>query len=227
MATFLELCQKVARDSGTISGALPQTVTGAEGRLGKVVYWTAEAWRRIQNQHASWLWMVGEFEQPLLVSTARYTPAALSVDRHAAWITKPEAVSVYRTKADEGYITHIPFADWRRTFDIGAQHTGRPGYFSVSPAGELCVGPAPDQAYTIRGLYRKGPQELVNDDDVPEMPERFHDLIAYGGLLLLAEHDEAQLHIGVAMARHRGLMSMLRRDQLPMVHIGGSSVDDY
>ena len=39
MANFLALCQKTARESGTIEGVLPSTVVGQSGRLLKVVNW--------------------------------------------------------------------------------------------------------------------------------------------------------------------------------------------
>jgi hypothetical protein len=53
------------------------------------------------------------------------------------------------------------------------------------------------------------------------MPVHFHDLIGWEALLLLQEHDEAQIPIAVAMRRRRELTSDLERDQLPPIEIGG------
>ena len=56
--TFLELCQEVADESGTVAG-VPSftTVSNATGRLAKVVRWTRNAYRDIQNERSDWKWM--------------------------------------------------------------------------------------------------------------------------------------------------------------------------
>ena len=54
---FLALCQKVVRDSGTISGDRPVTVTNQTGRLGKIIHFVLEAWQEIQNDRPDCQWM--------------------------------------------------------------------------------------------------------------------------------------------------------------------------
>ncbi|WP_022727223.1 phage adaptor protein [Fodinicurvata sediminis] len=223
--TFLELAQMVARESGTVSGNLPSSVTNQTGRLAKIVHWTADAWRQIQNSRASWRWMRGEFEGTTTAGTARYTGASFNLNRWADWITDADSMTLYRQSdgvSDEGPILYLPWQDYRRAYDRGAQTNNRPIHYTISPSGELCFGPKPDDAYVVRGEYRKSPQKLESDGDIPEMPERFHEAIAWYGLMLLAEHDEGQLHISVAMRRYRMLMDDLMRDQLPEVSITGA-----
>lgn len=222
--TFLEICQMLARESGTIDGNLPLSVNNQTGRLLSVVRWTQEAWRQIQNRRNSWLWMRGEFEGVTAPGTKRYTPAAMNIERFASWRIDDDTMTVYRQddgRADERVMLFLPWEDWKRRYDRGVQERNRPLHFTVSPAGELCIGPEPDGLYVVRGEYRKGLQPLVENDDRPEMPERFHDLIAWYGLLLLAEHDEAELHITIALRRFRDLLEDLERDQLPTAHLGG------
>lgn len=223
MSTFLELCQKVARESGTVSGTLPSAVTSQTGRLAKIVYWTVEAWRQIQNLHASWLWMRDEFDSPATTAgTARYTAVSWNLTRWAEWITEPDTVTMYLEAdgvADEGLLTYIPWATYRAVYERGTQTADRPVHYSISPAKEFCLGPKPDDAYIVRGEYRKSPQTLSANTDEPEMPTRFHDLVAHYALLLLAEHDEAPMHIGVAERRKRELLDQLERDQLPKLEL--------
>jgi hypothetical protein len=222
--TFLELCQMVARESGTVSGTLPTAVTGQTGREGKIVYWTQEAWRRIQNSRRGWRWMRAEFEKPIGASSQRYTAAAFSLDRLADWITEPDTLTVYDTAigvADEQSIPFIPFDEYRARYERGTRIAGRPVHFSVSDAGELCF-PKMDTDYTVRGLYRKTPQSLAANTDIPEMPLRFHDLIAWDALQLLAEHDEADFHVIINRTRKSELMADLMRDQLPRVATAGT-----
>ena len=58
--TFLELCQRVDEESGTVAGGQPTTVTGQSGRLKTIVQWTAEAYQRIQTMRSTWLWLETE-----------------------------------------------------------------------------------------------------------------------------------------------------------------------
>lgn len=225
--TFLELCQMVARESGTISGNLPASTLGQTGRLAKVVAWTAYAWTAIQNRRNSWRWMVRDFEKVTLPGAPEYTPAAWSLPRVAEWQTKPDVTTIYRQSmgpGDEGGLIFVPWDDFKRRYRRGIQQQGRPTHFSVSPTGSFCLGPTPDVACVVKGEYRATPQRLTDDGDVPEMPARFHEVIAWEGLLLLAEHDEAGLHIAVAQRRKREIQDELERDQLPMVVIGGEAL---
>lgn len=222
---YLELAQMVARESGTISGTLPSSVDSQTGRLLKIVNWVDIAWRHIQNKRNAWLWMRDDFDAPNAVTSAgtkRYTAASWNLDRWAEWITDDDTVTLYEQAegvSDEGLITYLPWNEYKTLYDRGEQTNDRPVHFSVSPAGEFCLGPIPDDTYVVRGQYRKSPQKLKDNDDTPEMPERFHELIAWYALILLAEHDEGQFHTAIAQRRYRDLMSELERDQLPRVHI--------
>lgn len=219
MASYLELCQMVARESGTIAGSLPTVTAGQTGRLLKVVEWVPIAWTRIQNAQANWRWMRAEFSSTAVTSgTQRYTGASFGLSRHADWITEPDTMTIYLTATgvtDESVLNHLDYARYRAMFERNVQPTGKPTYFAVSPIGELCLGPEPDDAYTIRGEYRKTPQTLALDADVPEMPLRFHDLIGWFALTLLAEHDEGEFHTITSTRRYRDGMDDLIRDQLP------------
>jgi hypothetical protein len=226
MSTFLTLCQEVARDSGTVSGTQPTTVTGQSGRLGKIVAYTAEAWTRIQNLHAAWRFLRKEFPATALTAsgTARYTGASWSITDLAEWITEPHAVTLYKQStgvADEGEIRCVEWLEWRRVYGRGAQTNGRPSCYTISPAGEFCLGLTPDDTYVINGEYRRTPQVLAANADEPLCPARFHDIIKFRALMLLDEHDEAPLPLSFAVVNFKDLLSSLERDQLPRVQIGG------
>lgn len=222
---FLELTQMVARESGTISGTLPTAVTGQTGRLLKVVEWTKTAWTKIQNEHNAWLWMRTEFGAPDAITSSgikRYTAASWNLTRWGEWLVEDDLISFYKQSlgvSDEAPLLFLPWQLYRKTYDRGTQDPDRPRHYSISPANEFCVGPAPDDVYVIRGEYRKAPQTLAANGDIPEMPARFHEVIAWYALLLLAEHDEGQFHVASALRRYRDLMDDLRRDQLPRVEI--------
>lgn len=225
MATFLDLCQMVASESGTIPGVQPVTVTDLTGRLSKVAHWVNRAWVQIQNSRSHWLWMQGEFEGQTIPGEPRYTPASWGVARLAEWLATDNTVTLYplAEKAQEAPIKFMRWHDYRAVYDRGVHDQARPINFSISPAGEFCLGATPNAAYVVRGTYRKTPQTLVEAGDVPEMPSRFHDLIAWDALLLLAEYDEAQIAMAVNVRRSDALRRDLMRDQLPTVVAHGGA----
>lgn len=231
MATFLELAQGVSRESGTISGVLPTTVANQTDRLLAIVNWTREAWNRIQNEQANWRWMQGEFEADTIAAQQRYTAAAWNLSRWAEWTCSDEQTedrwSLFRKdlgRADEGYVYFLPWDLFYRSQTRGVPQQGRPHYFTISPAGEVVFSPTPDAAYTVRALYRKTPQVLTEDGDIPECPARFHTIITWRALILLAEFDEAVTQSQAWMFNYREILSNLQRDQLPKPSIGAWSM---
>lgn len=224
MATFLQLCQQTARDSGTVSGVQPTTVVSQTGWLGTIVAAVSNAWVDIQNDRNAWAWMRKEFTGGLLADTAEYTPASFGLTDHAEWIDDEGCVTIYLTAtgvSDENALSRIDWADWRKRYDRGSQTSARPAHYAVRPRdGALCFGPTPDAAYTVRGEYRSTPQVLAVNADIPEMPERFHDAIKYRALMLLGQHDEAPAAVNYPANEFRRVMGDLMRDQLPRVRIG-------
>lgn len=231
MATYLELCQKVASESGTVSGeSQPATVVSQTGRLGRVVRWTNDAWRNIQNHRSQWRWMRKELSGALVASTQRYTSTALGLTSFAEWLVRGEDEtrwSCYKTStgvSDEG---PLHFLDWDTFYETQLRGTAptntRPRFFSVDDSDRLVFSPTPEAGYTVRGLYRKDVQTLAANSDTPEMPARFHDIILWEALKLLGNFDEAPLPQRAEWANNaRKLMSELERDQLPPMRIGGA-----
>lgn len=218
--TFIDLVRMVARESGTVAGDLPQTVSGQSGRVGKIIAWVSLAWTQIQNMHSSWRWMHGEFEADIEPGMFQYSPLQMGIDRFARWGTLPYTMSLYDPtlgKSDEGFIVPIEYWRFRRSYDIGEHEPSRPHCFAISPLNLLCFGPTPDQVYHVRGEYFKSPQALINDDDVPELPERFRPIIGWLALTLLAQHDEAGFTVATAQQNYREYLSSLEFDQLPNV----------
>jgi hypothetical protein len=231
MATFLQLCQQVASDSGTnISGTQPASVTSQTGRLGQIVRWTNEAWRNIQNARSQWRWMRGEFSGQTVAGTQRYASSALGVSsRFGEWVVTDEdedrwtAYKFTTGVSGEAPLCFVDYDAFYARFLRGSTQSGRPAFFTVGPDNRVIFHPVPDAVYVIRGPYRKSPQDLTASSDTPEMPERFHDIIKLEGLLFLADHDEAPLQqVARWQARLRQRMSDLERDQLPPVRLCGA-----
>lgn len=223
MATFLQLCQRVASDAGTVDGTLPTTVVGQTRYLGKIVRWTNDAWRTIQNAHESWLWLRSSFSGPTVAGQREYTGVQLGVaSRFGEFIydgsNSENRYSIYKTAtgvADQSQLQYRPYDDFFTIFMRGTQTNKRPTHFTITPDGKLALHPIPDAVYTVLGPYRKDVQEMTLDADVPEMPARFHDIIADAGLVLLGTHDESQGQLSLWQLRQFSKWTELEQSQLP------------
>lgn len=223
MANFLALCQKTARESGTIEGVLPSTVVGQSGRLLKVVNWVNDAWSEIQNMRENWEWMRQDFSYALSENTMRYTAASFNLTNHSRWVKDARSVTIYDTStgvSDENELAFLKYSDYRIKYDRGTQTAGRPIEWTVTPANEFAVGPKPDgSGFTVTGEYYQGNEALALDADVPDLPARFHDVIVWKALMKLAKSDENRDGFEYAEMLYNDLLAALQRDQLPDIEI--------
>lgn len=235
MATFLELCAKLAQNTAA-TGPAPATVVGQTGRKGQVVGFVRDAWTAIQNMSPYWSWLRAEFEGDLVVNQLIYQPADLGIaTRFSEWIEDDPArdvpaMSLYDNsigRDDEAWIREISYDAWRMRFDYRTHDAQRPTYWAIYPGdNSLRFGSRPDKAYKVRGEYRKTPQVLAADTDVPEMPDRFHDLIWQKAAMKLAGSDEAVQAYQFSKADHDETMAALLRDCLPKFSTGAAGPID-
>lgn len=235
MANYLALVQDLCRESGTLSASAITSVTGNTGRAEKMVYWVRKAWENIQNARRDWRWMYAEYTGSLVNGMARYNSASFAAistgGRWGRWAEDDQhllVMSLYDPAigtTDEGTLTQIPYWKWYDKYGRGSHDAGRPIEWAISPTNELCFGPTPDDAYTIRHAYWKSPQTLSDNSDTPEMPSRWHDMIvleAHRLLLIEAmsfnEAEKIQREVERAC-------SDLAREQLPDITFGDSPID--
>jgi len=229
MSTNLELCQALARESGTISGTNPTAVASQTGRLLKVVQWVDQASVAIQNLHADWRWMQKTFSGTTTASSAKYLPASWSITDLRDWLRDDREIgyqphTIYLTAtgvSDEGALREISWQQWRTTYGRGSQTNNYPSEYAISPAGEFCLGPIPDDDYTVNGEYRQAAVRMTVDGDIPGMPAAFHEIIVWRALVMLAEFDEAVEQRAAAILKYNELLESLQRNQLPVVSLGG------
>lgn len=224
MSTFLQLCSDLATVSGAI-GTAPTAVTGQTGRLGKCVYWVREAWTQMQNELQDANFLRKEFSGELAAGTLRYTAGDLSITNFANWIPN-SSVSIHTVgdQSDETELDWISFPDWRRSYDFGTHDANKPIRWSISHEEELCVGPEPDAAYTIRGEYQRTAQVLAANTDEPILPSRFHQAIVHRAHMLLCIADEAWDALKGAQANYAPILRDIQRDCLPPITTGGNKL---
>lgn len=223
--TYLQLAQGVARESGTAAGTIA-SVTGQTGRLLKIVNWTAQALERIENLETGWRWMRTAFPSTCvtIAGTIRYTAAGWSITNLGEWLVEDRLVTIYNSStgvSDEGEVPYLDWSEFDRQYLRGSQTNNRPGNWSISPQNEFCLGPPPDAVYRVNSWYRRTAEALTANDDVPDMPARFHDMIMWLGVIMLNEFDGgvSPLDLARAQMKYDEYLFALRRDQLPRVTI--------
>lgn len=233
MKTFLQLCIDVSRESGAV-GRAPSAVTGQTGRQEKVVSWTREAWRNLQLSQPNWAWMRKTFTGSLNVGVGSYSAITFGItERFGGWISDQpnyRPMSLYNPSIgikDEANITEISFEQWRRSYDIGEQTLQKPTRYCIAPDRTLRFGAIPDATYIVRGEYRAAPQELMANNDVPELPEEFHMIIVWAAIMLMAKHDESVTGLQAAVDTYKPMLYQLQESQLPMVTTAGEPPMDY
>src|SRR4051812_25396411 len=85
MATFLELCEDLARESGGPAYA-PSTVLAQTGRKAQIVEWIRGAWRMVQNSKSNWAFLRAEFSKSLTIGQTTYTATGWAITRFGEWV---------------------------------------------------------------------------------------------------------------------------------------------
>lgn len=227
MPTRLELVRALALQSGTLAGGTTLATTiGASGRAQKLVAWIDEAWEDIQEQRpGQWLWMRNEFESTLSAGAKRYTGASFGIARFRHFDEDTRFENKYWIydadigQPDEAPLSQVPYDIWRMKWDRRSHNQSRPVEYALSPAGEFCVGPAPDRPFAIRGSNWKSPQVLLADGDAPEMPGYHHKAIVYRAMMLMADSDESPETGAGAGREFRRRFVRLCEDQLPAIGV--------
>lgn len=229
--TYLELCQAVAEESGTVTSLpAPSAVTGQTDRLLRIVRWVRDSWTALQVERSDWRWMKASFSKSATSGTKSYSASDWSLDaRFAEWADLATQSlnqwSVYKTADGQDQERNLIFVPWDRfhaTFLIGTYDNGSPVYFSISPDDEVYLHPTPDDTYTVRGWYQKSPQILAADSDEPEMPSRYHDAIKYRALIRLCIFDEEYEQVPGFELLGSPYESSLLNSQTPAVRMGSA-----
>lgn len=232
MSTFLQLVQAVAQESGTVPNVGdPLTLVGQGGRMSRIIGWVRDAYEQIQTHERDWLWLAADFEGSATAGTRASDSGALGIaTRFSEWKTRDNDGHGTFTiqdpslgRADEMPLGEVEYAYFRRQYTVGsaAEDTGRPVRFAIDPLNRVALYPLPDKAYTLRGQYRKAPQVLSVDGDIPEMPQEFHDAIKWRALIQLGVFDENPVQTPAWQAEFNRLFERLRTMQMPEITTGG------
>lgn len=209
--TFLEMLKAVARESGTV-GNDPTSVENQTDRVRDMASDVQTAWNDIQRER-DWLWMRDRFVAPLMVGVETYGGADLGVPRMVDLVGMNGIQPAVRAMV--GDVQHDVWPEEWAVLLHRKPMQGVPAAWARDPQGSIMLWPTPNEAMTLSGIATLGPQSLVENDDVPEMPARFHRLIVLRALVKSMHHDESYNQMQVWAGEARKLTGELMRDQLP------------
>lgn len=220
---FLQICQRVAREAGMNSVGL-SSVVSQSGENQLVVDWVNAAWEDLQLARPNWFWLRGAFNFNTTASDGGYTSTEAGIaTRFLQW--DKASLSIYNTAtgvASTSYLQYLPYDIFRDAYLTGTVLTGKPLWFTVSPAGALLLSSVPNDIYTVKGEYLKTPQTLSLDADIPEMPSAYHMAIMYRALMKYARFDAANEIYGDALTEYRRIFRQIELNQLPDVELSGA-----
>jgi hypothetical protein len=211
----------------------PLTAAEQIHRLQQIVEFVKEAYIDIQAAHLMWRWLRSYFTGQTVIGENHYLGTDFTDEHDGGAITRFSQWDFKRDMSDAGlsiFLTStgnteegpLRWLDWDRFYQTqlrGPQTPGKPQFYSISNDDHLMISPPPDAVYTLRGGYRKSPQMLALDADVPEMPSEFHTIIKDAALQYVEGFDEGP-RIPIIRLRMLPNWSMLETHQLPQVSWG-------
>ena len=235
MSTYLELCKKTARFSGTID---PRNVTSVDGigRLALLSGFVSEAWLTIQNDYRAWRFMIMSLPETAVLGAGqnKFTAASFDIPNWSEWrsgtATGTTPFKIWPTSgegelpdANRGFEAELAYTDYSN-FDQAyltgqsRNDVGPPQAFTIDEQDNLVFYPTPNRDYRITGTYRRAAQELLVDEDVPIIPDAsHHDTIAWTATMLLNVYDEAEQQTLILTGQQVDKrMAALRRRYLPV-----------
>ncbi len=215
----LALTQRLSRETG-VNQVGPVTTIGQTGEYKRLVDWIDTAYEDIQTVHSTWQFLRSEFSFPMVVGTASYTPTAAGLTDFAEWVSDSDGDSedfrIYFLAADEGYMTYLPWEEFRQIYMIGTARTqtGKPSVYTIKPDDTLLFHPIPDKIYTVLGEYYTEPDTMDADADVPIFPERYHLAVMWLALKHYGAYSQEADKYMIGQVEYRKKLRGLEKSQL-------------
>ena len=233
---FLQLGQRLALEAG-VSGTL-STMQNQTGSLGRLVTWINGAWQELQTEHDDWDWMRssnllgGGVSFATVAAQAAYPlgsaagTTGVPVANFGKWIR--DSFRNYTTSvgvSNEMFMDWVPYDTWRDAYMLGAMRLvqTRPVAFAIGPDKSICLGPPPNALYTVTGDYYVAPTSMVQDTDVPALPDaHFHMAIVYKAMMMYAGYESASEVYQRGDKGYKELLMELEAKRSPEMSFGGT-----
>jgi hypothetical protein len=221
MKNFLQICQDVYREGG-ISGHITST-QNQSGEAHRVVEWVRSAYREILNSDQfNMNFLRKRSIVQLVAGTSTYTKGALGLATLGQWDTRTMRVAVNANMSDETFLIGMRYPEMRNQwlFSTRGQVTSRPLNCAVTPETNLEIRPIPDQNYYLNLEWIESPVDMILDDDIPVIPNRWVALIMWRALRSYGMFEAAPEVVARADSAYNEMMLQMTLDQSPEIIIG-------
>ena len=204
-------------------GASGRTLTTVEGSLAaeteRLKRWIVAAWNDIQIQHTDWNSHLRESTHTLVPGVTVLNQTEFAAGDVAEWMVNTFRITQpLSTRMLSQTMQYVEYYQWRNDEGMDTTREGMPQSFTIQPQTEaILLSTTPDKAYAIFYDYRMTPQILTDDDDVPIIPARFHDLIVAWAMRKYGYHEAAGEKLIQSAEVIGRLFPALEMDQLPEI----------
>lgn len=206
--TFLELCQRLRREVGA-AGSGPATVQGQNGEYLRLIGWIGQAWQEIQAERREWRFAWAEAEIEISPEFNDY-PVPEDFEH---WI--PETLRI------GSHCLRLMGWDEFRDRYRGSSNAAAPQVVTLLPDNRIRLDTPPTVSGVLTFEYFRTPQTLVENGDVPRLPERYHMLIVYRAMVQYGLFENAPEVVQQGNANASRLMSEMAITELPAMELGG------
>lgn len=200
---FKDLVSTLAREAGVSGGGNISSVSSPSGETARLVGWVRQAHIDIQKLWFDWKFLWQDFGINTEAGKADY-----NAPLEKLWWDRDKAKLDGQSIADHV----IEYELWDGYEEPG---TGKPNRVVIMPNGSLKLLPTPDGIYSLSMPFYRTPQVLINDNDIPIIPEAFHDVIWMRALLKYAYYEAAPEVLERVGTEYPELLGALESSQLP------------
>ncbi len=199
------------------SGGGPATVAGVTGHQLNFVNWVSDAWLEIQKEHSEWSFLKTNGSFQTISAQENYGKSAVGLGNLRA------PLAVFKL-VDNQYVNiplHASISSADEIYRVN-KPAGSPNacYFENS---NFSFDTIPDQAYTLKVFYRREPQTLAADSDVPLCDSVYRMTIVWKAVESFALDDEDQALLSKSREKYFKALQSMRGDLLPTIKFGASA----
>lgn len=218
---FLQLCQRCFIEGG-ISGQIT-SVQNQSGEALRIVTWVAGAYREILNSDQFNLNFIRKSTVVQLVTGQdTYTKADLGVPTLGQWDTDTMRVALNSNLADETFLIGQRYPEFRDYWDFSSRRDvqARPLNCTVTPETNLRIAPKPAAPYYLNFQWLEVPVDLIDNTDVPVIPDRWQMAIVWRALRHYGMYESAPEVVMRADSNYREIALLMTLDQSPEIVVG-------
>ncbi len=205
--TFLEIAQKVARESGITTNG-PATVIGQQGGLGKVISWVLDSILDVINESNHWEFMWAEATSTTVVGKSKY----LLGDLNASDLKHTDTFRVGGVT-----LTYTPWEMWKDTGRFRSLSPLVPYQYTINPAREVILFPTPQTPMVIELEYYKRAVLPVQSTDQIIIPIEYQPIIVQKALMYYSVHEDDVGRYQQTQIEYERWLGLLFRDYTPQV----------